>query len=178
MTPPRPRAPSPPVTVSCCAPSGKVAGGCPRSRYSASATLTVPRLPSSSPTSISADRGATSSSSQSPATSPGPCSPSPATRRAPLCVLAIRCRPHHPPAGPAHRQPACHRAGVIVQGQTGPRPACGLDFRHRSAVHLLRSGVPLTRVQSHLGHACVDTTPVYLRLTNRDRRSIADRIDW
>ena len=36
-------------------------------------------------------------------------------------------------------------AGVIVQGRTGPRPACGLDFRHGSAVHLLRSGVPLTR---------------------------------
>ena len=69
-------------------------------------------------------------------------------------------------------------AGVIVQEQTGPRPASGLDFRHGSAVHLLRSGVPLTRVQSHLGHACVDTTPVYLRLTNRDRRSIADRIGW
>ena len=69
-------------------------------------------------------------------------------------------------------------AGVIVQGRSGPRPACGLDFRHGSAVHLLRSGVPLTRVQSHLGHARVDTTTVYLRLTNRDRRVIADRIDW
>ena len=69
-------------------------------------------------------------------------------------------------------------AGVIVQGRTGPLPACGLDFRHGSAVHLLRSGVPLTEVQSHLGHARVDTTTVYLRLTNRDRRSIADRIDW
>ncbi|NBT25057.1 MAG: site-specific integrase [Actinobacteria bacterium] len=69
-------------------------------------------------------------------------------------------------------------AGVIVQGRIGPRPACGLDFRHGSAVHLLRSGVPLTEVQSHLGHARVDTTTVYLRLTNRDRRFIADRIDW
>ena len=69
-------------------------------------------------------------------------------------------------------------AEVIVQGRTGPRPACGLDFCHGSAVRLLRSGVPLTEVQSHLGHARVDTTTVYLRLTNRDRRSIADRIDW
>ena len=69
-------------------------------------------------------------------------------------------------------------AGVIVQGRSGPRPACGLDFRHGSAVHLLRSGVPLTEVQSHLGHARVDTTTVYLQLPNRDRRSIADRIDW
>jgi len=69
-------------------------------------------------------------------------------------------------------------AGVIVQGRSGPRPACGLDFRHGSAVHLLRSGVPLTEVQSHLGHARVDTTTVYLQLTNRDRRVIADRIDW
>ena len=69
-------------------------------------------------------------------------------------------------------------AGVIVQGRSGPRPACGLDFRHGSAVHLLRSGVPLTEVQSQLGHARVDTTTIYLRLTNRDRRSIADRIDW
>ena len=69
-------------------------------------------------------------------------------------------------------------AGIIVQGRTCPRPACGLDFRHGSAVHLLRSGVPLTRVQSHLGHARVDTTTVYMRLSNRDRRSIADRFDW
>ena len=69
-------------------------------------------------------------------------------------------------------------AGVIVQGRSGPRPACGLDFRHGSAVHLLRSGVPLTEVQSHLGHARVDTTTVYLQFTNRDRRVIADRIDW
>jgi len=69
-------------------------------------------------------------------------------------------------------------AGVIVQGRSGPRPACGLDFRHGSAVHLLRSGVPITEVQSHLGHARVDTTTVYLQLTNRDRRVIADRIDW
>ena len=69
-------------------------------------------------------------------------------------------------------------AGVIVQGRTGPLPACGLDFRHGSAVHLLRSGVALTEVHSHLGYSRVVTTTVYLRLTNRDRRSIADRIDW
>ena len=73
---------------------------------------------------------------------------------------------------------ASQRAGVVVMGRTGARAATGLDFRHGSAVHLLRAGHPITEVQRHLGHARVDTTTIYLRLTDPERRRLADRIDW
>jgi integrase/recombinase XerD len=71
------------------------------------------------------------------------------------------------------------RAGVRVVGADGrQRPATGLDFRHGAAVHQLRAGVPLSEVSQQLGHARLDTTQVYLRLTNRERRAYADRVDW
>ncbi len=71
------------------------------------------------------------------------------------------------------------RAGVAVVGGDGQlRPATGLDFRHGAAVHQLRAGVPLTEVQQQLGHARVDTTTIYTKLTNPERRSYADRVEW
>ena len=73
---------------------------------------------------------------------------------------------------------ASSRAGVLVIGRNGARSATGLDFRHGSAVHLLRAGHPITEVQQHLGHARIDTTTIYLRLTDPERRRLADRIDW
>ncbi len=73
---------------------------------------------------------------------------------------------------------ASTRAGVLVIGRNGARPATGLDFRHGAAVHLLRAGHPITEVQQHLGHARIDTTTIYLRLTDPERRRLADRIDW
>ena len=74
---------------------------------------------------------------------------------------------------------AAGAAGVTVPGADGrPRPATGLDFRHGAAVHQLRAGVPLSEVQQQLGHARIDTTTVYTKLTNRERRSYADRVEW
>lgn len=70
------------------------------------------------------------------------------------------------------------RAGVVIEGRDGPRPATGRDFRHGAAVHLLRSGQPLTEVQAHLGHARIETTTIYTRLTNAERRNLADRVTW
>jgi integrase/recombinase XerD len=71
-------------------------------------------------------------------------------------------------------------AGVaVVDTATGAlRPATGLDFRHGAAVHQLRSGVPLTEVSQQLGHARVDNTAIYTRLTNAERRRYADRVTW
>lgn len=56
----------------------------------------------------------------------------------------------------------------------------GLDFRHGAAVHQLRAGVPLSEAQQQLGHAHarIDTTTLYTKLTNRERRSYADRVEW
>ena len=72
------------------------------------------------------------------------------------------------------------KAGVaVVDTTTGqPRPATGLDFRHGAAVHQLRSGVPLSEVSQQLGHARVDNTMIYARLTNAERRRYADRVAW
>jgi integrase len=70
-------------------------------------------------------------------------------------------------------------AGVRVVGRNGElRPATGLDFRHGAAVHQLRCGVPLSEVQAQLGHARIDTTTIYTRLTNAERRRYADRVAW
>jgi integrase len=70
-------------------------------------------------------------------------------------------------------------AGVRVVGRDGElRPATGLDFRHGAAVHQLRCGVPLSEVSQQLGHARIDTTTIYTRLTNAERRRYADRVAW
>jgi integrase/recombinase XerD len=67
----------------------------------------------------------------------------------------------------------------VVDTTTGQeRPATGLDFRHGAAVHQLRSGVPLSEVSQQLGHARIDTTMAYTRLTNAERRRYADRVTW
>jgi len=74
---------------------------------------------------------------------------------------------------------AAARAGVTVVGRDGRlRPATGLDFRHGAAVHQLRAGVPLSEVQAQLGHARIDTTTIYTKLTNPERRAYADRVAW
>src|SRR5438132_2171410 len=71
------------------------------------------------------------------------------------------------------------RAGVLVPGQRGELvPASPLNFRHGSAVHQIREGVPLTEVQRQLGHSRLSSTVVYLRLTDPERRAIADRVAW
>ncbi len=70
-------------------------------------------------------------------------------------------------------------AGVSVVGADGQlRLATGLDFRHGAAVHQLRAGVPLSEVQQQLGHARIDTTTIYTKLTNPERRSFANRVEW
>ena len=67
---------------------------------------------------------------------------------------------------------------TVVGADGRPRPATGLAFRHRAAVHQLRAGVPFTEVQQQLGPARVDTTTIYTKLTNPERRSYADRVEW
>jgi integrase/recombinase XerD len=57
-------------------------------------------------------------------------------------------------------------------------PATARDFRHGAAVHQVRSGVPLNEVQQQLGHSRIDTTTVYTKLANAERRAIADRVRW
>ncbi len=69
-------------------------------------------------------------------------------------------------------------AGVQVLDSETLRPANGRDFRHGAAVNQVRQGVPLSEVQQQLGHARIDSTSVYAKLANPERRAMADRVTW
>jgi integrase/recombinase XerD len=70
-------------------------------------------------------------------------------------------------------------AGVTVVGADGQlRAPNGRDFRHGAAVHQVRQGIPLSEVQQQLGHARIDTTSIYTKLANPERRAMADRVEW
>jgi site-specific recombinase XerD len=70
-------------------------------------------------------------------------------------------------------------SGVLLAGADGRlSPATTRDFRHGSAVHQVRQGVPLSEVQQQLGHARLDTTSISTKLANAERRAIADRVAW
>ncbi len=70
-------------------------------------------------------------------------------------------------------------AGVTVVGADGQlRSPNGRDFRHGAAVHQVRQGIPLSEVQQQLGHARIDSTTVYTKLANPERRRLADRVLW
>jgi integrase/recombinase XerD len=71
------------------------------------------------------------------------------------------------------------QAGVQVVGADGRfRPPNGRDFRHGAAVHQVRQGIPHSEVQQQLGHARIDTTSIYAKLANPERRAMADRVAW
>lgn len=67
---------------------------------------------------------------------------------------------------------ACAAAG-IKDDRAHPH-----TFRHSYAVHLLRSGVPVTVVKDLLGHSNIGSTLVYLRITQQDTRQILERVEW
>ncbi len=75
---------------------------------------------------------------------------------------------------------ACsQRAGVHVDdGQGRVRPANARDFRHGAAVNQVQHGIPLSEVQQQLGHARIDSTTIYTKLANPERRRMADRVTW
>ena len=75
---------------------------------------------------------------------------------------------------------ACsRRAGVQAEGADGAlRPANARDFRHGAAVNQVRQGIPLSEVQQQLGHARIDSTTIYTKLANPERRRLADRVAW
>jgi site-specific recombinase XerD len=42
----------------------------------------------------------------------------------------------------------------------------------------VRQGIPLSEVQQQLGHARIDTTSIYAKLANPERRAMAARVAW
>ena len=60
--------------------------------------------------------------------------------------------------------------------------AAGIDravsthtFRHSCATHMLRAGAPIRHLQEMLGHASIETTQVYTRLTITDLKAVHRR---
>ncbi len=49
-------------------------------------------------------------------------------------------------------------------------------MRHSFAIELLRSGVPVTGVQGLLGHTSLNTTALYLKLSNHETRQIMQNV--
>ena len=51
-------------------------------------------------------------------------------------------------------------------------------FRHSFAIHLVRSGLDLRRVQQLLGHANLNTTQVYLQFKDEDLRDVYNEVKF
>jgi len=51
-------------------------------------------------------------------------------------------------------------------------------FRHSFAIHLVRSGLDLRRVQQLLGHSNLNTTQVYLQFKDEDLREGYNKIEF
>jgi integrase/recombinase XerD len=51
-------------------------------------------------------------------------------------------------------------------------------LRHSYAIHLVRSGMDLRRVQLLLGHSNLNTTQVYLQFKDEDLREVYDKIEF
>jgi integrase/recombinase XerD len=45
-------------------------------------------------------------------------------------------------------------------------------FRHSCATHMLRNGAPIRQLQEMLGHASLETTQIYTRVTINDLRAM------
>lgn len=55
------------------------------------------------------------------------------------------------------------------------KPVSTHSFRHSCATHMLRNGAPIRHIQELLGHASLETTQVYTRITINDLKAIHQR---
>lgn len=69
-------------------------------------------------------------------------------------------------------QNACIRAGL------DPELAHPHTFRHCYAIHMLRGGMPVTVVKTLLGHSRIESTIVYLQITQQEARLLFNQISW
>jgi integrase/recombinase XerD len=67
-------------------------------------------------------------------------------------------------------QDAARQAGI-------PKHVTPHTLRHSRATHLLEAGADLATIQRLLGHADLDSTTVYLHLSDRHLRAVSDPAD-
>lgn len=65
------------------------------------------------------------------------------------------------------------RYGKLVDVDIHPH-----TFRHSFAIHLVRSGVDIRRLQLLLGHSNLNTTQVYLQFRDQDLRDVYNNVEF
>lgn len=60
----------------------------------------------------------------------------------------------------------CARGAQLV------KPVATHTLRHSCATHMLRNGAPVRQLQEMLGHASLETTQLYTRVTINDLRAM------
>jgi len=68
---------------------------------------------------------------------------------------------------------ACRLAGFDDDERAHPH-----TFRHSFAVHLLKNGVPITVVQSLLGHSSLENTAIYLAIVLAEAAQMVRKVEW
>lgn len=63
-------------------------------------------------------------------------------------------------------------AKVVVQAGVDREKAHPHTLRHTRAMEMIRAGIPLTIIQSMLGHANLNSTAVYLRFSNVEAKML------
>ncbi|MGB8312827.1 MAG: tyrosine-type recombinase/integrase [Halobacteriota archaeon] len=68
----------------------------------------------------------------------------------------------------------CQKYGKMIGlGNVHPH-----TFKHSYAIHLIRNGVDLRRLQQLLGHSNIQTTTVYLQFRDQDLRDVYNKVKF
>jgi integrase/recombinase XerD len=67
----------------------------------------------------------------------------------------------------------CQKYGKMIGVDVHPHM-----FRHSYAIHLIRNGVDLRRLQQLLGHSNIQTTTVYLQFRDQDLREVYNKVEF
>ena len=67
----------------------------------------------------------------------------------------------------------CQKYGKMIGVDVHPHM-----FRHSYAIHLIRNGVDLRRLQLLLGHSNIQTTTVYLQFRDQDLREVYNKVEF